>query len=82
MAMNKNEGSSAYPPNPDVKSGSCLMRPMRVGRRAGSLSALAVSVAGAMMHGEKKSPPSLSQAGGFLVEVQLAKANGAPTPRR
>lgn len=48
----------------------------------GSLSALAVSVAGAMMHGEKKSPPSLSQAGGFLVEVQLAKANGAPTPRR
>lgn len=46
------------------------------------MGALAVSVAGAMMHGEKKSPPSLSQAGGFLVEVQLAKANGAPTPRR
>ena len=25
MAMNGNEGSSAYPPNPDVKSGSCLI---------------------------------------------------------
>ena len=25
MAMNENEGSSAYPPNPDVKSGSCLI---------------------------------------------------------
>ena len=25
MAMNKNEGGSAYPPNPDVKSGSCLI---------------------------------------------------------
>ena len=25
MAMNGNEGCSAYPPNPDVKSGSCLI---------------------------------------------------------
>lgn len=25
MAMNENEGGSAYPPNPDVKSGSCLI---------------------------------------------------------
>lgn len=25
MAMNGNEGGSAYPPNPDVKSGSCLI---------------------------------------------------------
>ncbi len=25
MAMNQNEGGSAYPPNPDVKSGSCLI---------------------------------------------------------
>ena len=25
MAMNKNEGGSAYPPNPDVKFGSCLI---------------------------------------------------------
>ena len=25
MGMNENEGSSAYPPNPDVKSGSCLI---------------------------------------------------------
>ena len=25
MAMNRNEGGSAYPPNPDVKSGSCLI---------------------------------------------------------
>ena len=25
MAMNENEGSSAYPPNPDAKSGSCLI---------------------------------------------------------
>lgn len=25
MEMNKNEGGSAYPPNPDVKSGSCLI---------------------------------------------------------
>lgn len=25
MEMNKNEGSSAYSPNPDVKSGSCLI---------------------------------------------------------
>ena len=25
MAMNGNEGGSAYPPNPDVKSGPCLI---------------------------------------------------------
>ena len=25
MSMNRNEGGSAYPPNPDVKSGSCLI---------------------------------------------------------
>ena len=25
MAMNRNEGGSAYPPNPDVKSGPCLI---------------------------------------------------------
>lgn len=25
MAMNGNEGGSAYPPNPDVKSDSCLI---------------------------------------------------------
>lgn len=25
MGMNENEGGSAYPPNPDVKSGSCLI---------------------------------------------------------
>ena len=25
MGMNENEGSSAYPSNPDVKSGSCLI---------------------------------------------------------
>lgn len=25
MAMNKNEGGSAYPPNPDVKFGPCLI---------------------------------------------------------
>ena len=25
MAMNRNEGGSAYPPNPDVKFGSCLI---------------------------------------------------------
>ena len=25
MAMNENEGGSAYPPNPGVKSGSCLI---------------------------------------------------------
>lgn len=25
MRMNENEDSSAYPPNPDVKSGSCLI---------------------------------------------------------
>ena len=25
MAMNGNEGGSAYPPNQDVKSGSCLI---------------------------------------------------------
>lgn len=24
-SMNENEGGSAYPPNPDVKSGSCLI---------------------------------------------------------
>lgn len=24
-SMNKNEGGSAYPPNPDVKFGSCLI---------------------------------------------------------
>lgn len=24
-SMNENEGCSAYPPNPDVKSGSCLI---------------------------------------------------------
>lgn len=24
-SMNQNEGGSAYPPNPDVKSGSCLI---------------------------------------------------------
>lgn len=25
MGTNENEGGSAYPPNPDVKSGSCLI---------------------------------------------------------
>ena len=33
MEMNKNEGGSAYPPNPDVKSGPCLIagfRPLTV----------------------------------------------------
>lgn len=25
MGMNENEGGSAYPPNQDVKSGSCLI---------------------------------------------------------
>lgn len=29
MAMNGNEGGSAYPPNPDVKSGSCLIAGFR-----------------------------------------------------
>ena len=45
------------------------------------MSALAVSVAGAMMHGEKKSPPSLSQAGGFLVGT-IGKGERGSYPRR
>ena len=30
MAMNGNEGGSAYPPNPDVKSGSCLIAGLHI----------------------------------------------------
>ena len=44
------------------------------------MSALVALAAGAMMHGEKKSPPSLSQAGRFLVEVQLAKGGQGSYP--
>ena len=45
------------------------------------MSALVALAAGAMMHGEKKSPPSLSQAGGFLVGT-IGKGEQGSYPRR